>query len=222
MKILKLSINDYKRVFVMSDLHGELSLFNKFLEKEKINKKSDLIIINGDSYDRGENTLLLIERYLELLEKGYNLKHNLGNHESMVYDYVKCGKNKLTYFWNGGEKTMSLYKNPEILEKHMKFIEGMSNIIEFEEYIIVHAGLRPDVPLNKQTLTDLVWIREGFIGMDLRFFGKRIIYGHTINPEHKIVFKNNGSIAIDCGACESKKLGILELKELREIYIQNI
>jgi len=219
-KILKLSIRDYKRVFVMSDIHGELTLFNKFLEQEKVDKIDDLIIINGDSVDRGENSKLLLRRYLELIKEGYKLIHNLGNHENMMFDYVKLGINGERYFRNGGERTLLLYENKEELEKHMGFIEQMNNMIIFEDYIIVHGGLRPDVSLESQTLRDTIWIREEFIGKDLSYFGKRVIYGHTINPNHKITFNENRSIAIDCGAYDSKVLGVLELKELREIYIK--
>lgn len=222
MKILKLAQEDYKKIFVMSDLHGELTLFNNFLIEEKVDKKEDLIIINGDSIDRGENSKLLLERYLELIEEGYKLVHLLGNHENMMYEYVKLGKNKERYFRNDGEKTLALYAKPETLQKHISFIEGMNNIIEFEEYIIVHGGLLPNVSIEKQNLHDIIWIRDEFIGKDLSSFGKRVIYGHTINPNHRINFNKNGSIAIDCGAYDSGILGVLELKELREIYITKI
>ena len=77
--------NDYARIFVFGDLHGSLGLFNLMLKKINLSKK-DLIIILGDSCDRGEDTIGLYKRYAELVRNGYALIHVLGNHEKMMMD----------------------------------------------------------------------------------------------------------------------------------------
>lgn len=219
MKILNINVDDYVRIFVMSDLHGSLDLFKKFLLEEKIEKR-DLIIINGDSIDRGTNSALLLEEFISLKNEGYSIYHILGNHENMLYDYVKLNQNKERYILNGGLDTLRQYESKELLEKHLKYIEEMVNIVLLGDYIIVHAGLKPNLLLEKQTLRDTIWIRDEFIDKDLSCFGKRVIFGHTINKEYKIVFRENSSISIDCGIYESGILGVLELKELREIYFK--
>jgi len=42
----------------------------------------------------------------------------------------------------------------------------------------VHAGLRPDISLTRQTETDLLWIREPFLS-DPQDHGSLIVHGHT-------------------------------------------
>ena len=84
-KIKHINEDDYARIFVFGDLHGCLGLFNLMLKKINLSKK-DLIIILGDSCDRGEDTIGLYQRYIELIKGGYNLLHVLGNHEKMMMD----------------------------------------------------------------------------------------------------------------------------------------
>lgn len=76
-KIKHINEDDYARIFVFGDMHGSLGLFNLMLKKINLSKK-DLIIILGDSCDRGEDTIGLYKRYAELVRNGYALIHVLG------------------------------------------------------------------------------------------------------------------------------------------------
>ena len=73
-KIEYINENDYNRIFVTSDIHGYYNLFEKLLNKIDL-KKDDLLIILGDSCDRGENSIELYLKYIELQEQGYQVKH---------------------------------------------------------------------------------------------------------------------------------------------------
>ena len=55
MKIEKINEDDYERIFLTSDIHGHYSMFEELLDKIKLTKK-DLLIILGDSCDRGSKT----------------------------------------------------------------------------------------------------------------------------------------------------------------------
>lgn len=50
-KVEKINENDYNRIFVMSDIHGQYDLFLKMLDKIKL-KREDLLVIIGDICDR--------------------------------------------------------------------------------------------------------------------------------------------------------------------------
>lgn len=217
MKHLKISENDYNRIFVVSDLHGALTKFETLWEELRINK-SDLLIICGDSLDRGEKSLELFESIIHLVNNGFQIIHLLGNHEKMFYDYMVLEENKETYLFNGGEKTAKAYKDYKYINNHLDFIEQMPLIVETENYIIVHAGLRPNVDLIDQKEEDLIWIKHDFLDKDLSFFRKKIIHGHSINSSGKIFFRKNGSISIDCGGYVNNRIGVLEIKKLDEFY----
>ena len=82
-RIEKIHEKDFERIFVTSDIHGYYSLFLKLLDKIQLTKK-DLLIIMGDSCDRGPQSYELYKKYMELSEQGYNIKHILGNHQEMM------------------------------------------------------------------------------------------------------------------------------------------
>ena len=64
--------NDYKRIFIISDLHGYYNLFLEFIKKVDL-QKDDLLINLGDSCDRGSQSYELYLKYYEMIKKGYNI-----------------------------------------------------------------------------------------------------------------------------------------------------
>ena len=89
----------------------------------------------------------------------------------------------------------------------MAFLKSLRPWVELEEYYVVHAGMQPGVEIERQSLEDLVWIREPFIFSDYDF-GKRVIFGHTPFSE-PLVLKNK--IGLDTGAVYGNRLTCLEL-----------
>ena len=146
--------NDYARIFVFGDMHGCLRLFNLMLKKINLSKK-DLIIILGDSCDRGEDTIGLYKRYAELIRNGYALIHVLGNHEKMMMD---------GYF--GGDKTKrSIYKrnlNSFALLWLKNFINDMPHVVSSEKSIFVHAAFDGDKSEEEQDEDYVLWSIEPF------------------------------------------------------------
>ena len=63
-------------------------------------------------------------------------------------------------------------------------------------YLFVHAGLRPGVPLERQSRHDMLWIREPFLSWGGPLPGV-VVHGHT--PENDVVVRFN-RIGVDTGA----------------------
>jgi serine/threonine protein phosphatase 1 len=84
----------------------------------------------------------------------------------------------------------------------------MEDIIRIGDYVFVHAGLRPGVPLESQKVGDLRWIRGEFIeDTSPRDFA--VVHGHTITPEPQITPLR---IGIDTGAFASGELTAIGLE----------
>lgn len=83
------------------------------------------------------------------------------------------------------------------------------------DFFFVHAGVRPGVPLARQTETDLLWIRSPFLGSKISH-GAVIVHGHTpvSEPEE---FPNR--IAIDTGAFFTGVLTCLVLEAGQRRYL---
>ena len=85
---------------------------------------------------------------------------------------------------------------------HRSFLSALPVFHACGDFLFVHAGVKPGVPLDRQREADLLWIRDEFLTWDAPF-GKVIVHGHTpvLEPE----FHGN-RINIDTGACASGKL----------------
>ena len=79
LNIKRIKESDYQKIFVLTDIHGRFDLFKKMIRKIKL-KKKDLLLILGDSCDRGEFSFELYNWYKKMIQKGYNIIHLMGNH----------------------------------------------------------------------------------------------------------------------------------------------
>ncbi len=92
---------------------------------------------------------------------------------------------------------------------HEQFFETLKLYYETDDYIFVHGGLRPGLPLSAQKEEDLLWIRNEFILSEFDF-GRRVIFGHT-PVRTPLVLPNK--IGIDTGAVYGNKLTCVLLPE---------
>jgi len=72
----------------------------------------------------------------------------------------------------------------------------------------VHAGVRPGIPLERQTDSDLIWIRDEFLDSQ-DFHGKIVVHGHSYRTEPEV---RPNRIGIDTGAYATGRLTCLVLE----------
>lgn len=209
-----------KRIFAIGDIHGCISNLMSIMDTIDIDVQNDALIFIGDYIDRGPDPKGVVDFVLELREKIEHVICLLGNHELMFLDYLH-DKNvyKKMFLINGGDHTISSYGVVEtagkirvdVPENHMDFFTSLLPYYETEDYIFVHAGLRPAIPLEKQDMEDLIWIRHEFINSSYDF-GKTVVFGHT--PLSQPLIDSN-KIGIDTGAVYGGKLTCIELPKVR-------
>lgn len=209
-----------KRIFAIGDIHGCISNLMSIMDMIDIDTRNDALIFIGDYIDRGPDSKGVVDFVLKLRE---NIKHIiclLGNHEQMFLDYINDGNiYKEMFLINGGEYTISSYgvvetagkSRVDVPENHMEFFTSLLPYYETEDYIFVHAGLKPAISLEKQDIKDLIWIRNEFINSSYDF-GKTVVFGHTPLPQPLI---DSNKIGIDTGAVYGGKLTCVELPEVR-------
>jgi serine/threonine protein phosphatase 1 len=66
-------------------------------------------------------------------------------------------------------------------------------MITVGDYLFVHAGIDPRVPLDAQRQADLRWIREPFLSHP-DSHGLVVVHGHTISDEPEDCGNRIGSI----------------------------
>jgi hypothetical protein len=91
---------------------------------------------------------------------------------------------------------------------HRRFLGNLKSSFTSGDFFFVHAGVRPGIPLAKQSEEDLLWIRQDFL-LSEKDFGKIIVHGHTPVPQPDI---RPNRINIDTGAYATGQLTCLMLE----------
>lgn len=234
-------VPDGLRIYAIGDVHGRndllVELLRKILYDDHERGKADTqFILLGDLIDRGPDSAGVIETALALKDWRPSTRFLTGNHEEVFLDAIKSGDPKTVRFFIriGGESTILSYpiprseyltldmeqlavRLPELIPpNHVEFLDSFEDQIVIGDYVFVHAGIRPDVPLADQKTKDLRWIRNGFLDHkgDLE---KVVIFGHTIFEE---VEERGSRIGIDTGAYDSGKLTAIGLEGGERWYLQ--
>lgn len=197
------------RLLAVGDIHGCLMQLEALMA-QVVPRPDDQFIFLGDYIDRGPESHGVIDYLIEFGRTFPNTIFLRGNHDQMFVDYLD-GHEPTLFLMNGGLKTLSSYQLSgewPISTSHRNFFEALRNIYETEEFIFVHAGLRPGVPLEDQDDIDLLWIRRDFIGSEYDW-GKTVVYGHT--PHEKPLFAGN-RIGLDTGCVYGHQLTCCDVR----------
>lgn len=229
---VKATVPDGELVYAIGDIHGRTDLLSALLALiEQDAAQSDcakkILVFLGDYVDRGPDSRGVIERLSEGLPDGFEAHFLKGNHEQLLLDFLKDPNWLAPWRRNGAEPTLLSYgvdvdrldrsgAPPDawreafaqaLPDSHLKFLEGLGLNCVIGDYVFVHAGLRPGVPLSDQVPADLLWIRNEFLDAQ-EPFGKVVVHGHT--PERKPVVREN-RIGIDTAAVFTGCLTALRL-----------
>jgi serine/threonine protein phosphatase 1 len=179
----------------------------------------DTVVFMGDYIDRGPDSRQVVETVLELRRKHERVVCLAGNHEKMFLNWLD-GREEEFFLSNGGRSTLQSYgispdaqdRVAQVPSEHLEFFETLSPCYETENYVFVHAGVRPGIPMGLQDPYDLIWIRHEFFLSD-HGLKKTVVFGHT--PFRREPFVGEKMIGIDTGAVYGGALTCLELPAMR-------
>jgi serine/threonine protein phosphatase 1 len=206
-------------IYAIGDIHGCLNHLINLLNLVNPDLDRHKLVFVGDYVDRGPYSAGVVD-YIIDLKKKYNPENIIclmGNHERMFLDFLQ-GQDEMFFLMNGGTTTAVSYWGDhwERRERHLPpghayFLETLKLYYETDDYIFVHGGLRPGLPLKAQKEEDFLWIRKEFILSEFDF-GRRVIFGHT-PVRTPLVMPNK--IGIDTGAVYGNKLTCVLLPEVK-------
>lgn len=209
------------RAYVIGDIHGERRLLDKMLRAitddfATVTDRQGVAVFLGDYVDRGPDSRAVLDCLIADPLPGFQHHYLLGNHEAAMLDFLADPPSGHPWLDFGGLATLTSYgvrasagsQNAarmrqlaqdlaaNLPDPHLKFLQTLSPSLTLGDYLCVHAGIRPGTALDRQSVEDLIWIREPFLS-SRRYHGKMIVHGHTVvdTPE----FWPN-RIAIDTGA----------------------
>lgn len=187
------------RIYAIGDIHGRYDLLHRALDviyddikTEGLTKAQYKIVFLGDYVDRGPDSFEVIETLLDAQAYDRNIICLMGNHERMMLEGVTNAYSGSRSIWyeNGGIETMESYggvngnittNDPKhyVPDSHMAWLKSLRLSYETDHYFFVHAGINPDLPLDRQKEKDLLWIRWYFLNTHNRPLPKHVVHGHT-------------------------------------------
>lgn len=220
------------RCYAVGDVHGRLDLLEELLELIERDMKvapvrEAFLVFLGDLIDRGPDSAGVIERLQFYSLDGAKIVFLGGNHEDVLLSVLEEEPGLLANWlrYGGSEFVRSYGIDPARIARmserqaaaalretvppeHIAFIERMGDTFRFGDFLLVHAGIRPGLPLSEQARKDLRWIREPFLS-DTSDHEVVVVHGHTVV---EAVDERPNRIAIDTGAVRSGRLTALVIE----------
>lgn len=200
------------RLLAVGDIHGCLRQLTALLD-QVAPRAADQVVFLGDYVDRGPDSAGVINFLIDFAKSFPATVFLRGNHEEMFTDYLE-DRDPSLFLINGGMKTLASYQASgqwPIPPSHRAFIAALRSYYETDDFIFVHAGLRPGIPLAEQNPRDLAWIRREFISSDYDW-NKPVVYGHTPLAEPLLGKKRLG---LDTGCVYGHQLTCCDVRTRR-------
>jgi serine/threonine protein phosphatase 1 len=225
------------RLYAIGDIHGRADLLEQIIgliesDNRERNESPATLIFVGDYVDRGPASMGVVDTLIKKLPNGFSPLFLKGNHEDLLLSFLSEPVSALNWLYNGGDATLRSYGvaqdviqrafwgGPAGLEEagdefrallpqeHLCFYEALRLSYRAGDYFFVHGGVRPGVPLDRQSEEDLLWIRDEFLNCP-DDFGAVVVHGHT--PVRAPQDLHN-RIGIDTYACHTGKLTAVGLQ----------
>lgn len=229
-----------KRVYAVGDIHGRLDLFRALVEAIEADDAErapaeTLVILLGDLVDRGPDSRGVIDLAREWQERR-RVRILFGNHEEMFLRSMADIEMFRHFLRHGGRETVLSYgvdpghfaqatleeaqdlMREAVPSRDVAFVKGFEGMIRAGDYLFVHAGIDPRVPLDEQREKDLRWIREPFLSHP-EPHGVVVVHGHTICES---VEDCGNRIGIDTGAFMTGRLTALVLEGSSRRYLEAV
>jgi serine/threonine protein phosphatase 1 len=211
------------RIYAVGDIHGRADLLAETIARidDDIRRRPIQHIVEiylGDYIDRGPDSRAVIDQLAVRMVENHAVCLR-GNHEALMEGFLRDAGAFSHWQQLGALQTLVSYgvhplassETPASLRRrfltvfprlHELFLRRLHYGYRCGDFLFVHAGIRPGVPIERQDLNDLLWIRSEFLRSS-QDHGRFIVHGHTPVPHPDI---RNNRINIDTGAWKSGTL----------------
>ncbi|WP_423142023.1 metallophosphoesterase [Parablastomonas sp. CN1-191] len=219
-----------ERIYAIGDVHGCADQFAAMVDAVEADDTArgaarTTVILLGDLIDRGPDSAAVVRMAREWAARR-SVRHIAGNHEEMFLESFDKGDVLRHFLRYGGRETLlsypidpEAYRVADIAETQAlmtaavpaadrEYLSAAEDLIRIGDYVFVHAGVKPDVPLEEQKRRDLRWIREPFLSHRGAHAGV-VVHGHTISDAVEV---RPNRIGIDTGAYGGGPLTALGLE----------
>jgi serine/threonine protein phosphatase 1 len=218
------------RIYAVGDIHGRADLLNETLSRIDDDLRRRPIthaveVYLGDYIDRGPDSKAVINLLAVRLVKNRAVCLR-GNHEALMEGFLRHPSCLHPWLRVGGLQTLASYGiDPRLTQietddelylrfwdafprTHELFLQCLRNSFRCGDFLFVHAGIRPGIPVELQDINDLLWIRREFLASE-DDHGRFVVHGHTPVP-HPDIRHNRANI--DTGAWRTGTLSCIAIE----------
>lgn len=178
--------------WAITDIHGCALTFRALLRRIQFSREDTLFLL-GDYIDRGPRSKEVLDVIMELREADYTVECLLGNHDWVMLHaldepYTQEARNWKSRF--GGQETLRSFRcnsEQEVDAKYIDLLQSMDYYREYQDLILVHAGLNLTIANPWDDQEAMLWVRYDDRELDTTWLeGRTIVHGHTPQPRRAI------------------------------------
>ena len=191
-----------RRTIVIGDLHGCFDELTDLIELIGL-RRDDRVVAVGDLIVKGPKNRDVLDLFIQ--DKRFSSV--IGNHDRKLRQHWRGEPTRLTK-----EEKATLVQLDVQREHYFDFLRSLPFTIDLGSHLVVHAGVRPGVPLRRQMTSDLTEIRTMGANPSSRrgvpwynvYRGKRIVlFGHWPAKAPRIARR---AIGLDTGCVYGGRL----------------
>lgn len=198
--VQKISHPPEQRILVISDIHGNLPLFQGLLKKIAFSP-DDMLILLGDMIEKGTESLETI-RYIQTLQQTHQVYPLCGNCDWYIKEFFHQDKHDHSFFQNflahprnqnstllqmgreAGLQEEKELKNLPLLRKTIQqshpqvetWLNALPLVLETENYFFVHGGVEDMSDFNHLNPWDIM--KNDYFYEQNHSFSKYMVVGH--------------------------------------------
>lgn len=223
---------DGQRIIAIGDIHGRWDLLEALIKavEEQVTAGPAIpnhLVFLGDVIDRGPDSRRVVDFLRSAQINSPRVHVLLGNHEQALLHAIE-GDAHAQRMWleHGAASTLRSFGTGLPLADEDSYAFGArvaaavgADTIDWLRdlplsfslggYFFCHAGVRPGRALGKQSVEDLLWIRDAFLESEKRH-GAVIVHGHSVSDEVEV---RHNRIGVDTGAYRTGKLSAVILSD---------
>jgi serine/threonine protein phosphatase 1 len=183
--------------YVIPDIHGRHDLLCDGLAAIAAHSQGNagVIVMIGDYVDKGPDTKAVVDRLLSGVGGEFHLVALKGNHDAMMVEALRDRSKMAAWIAKGGDTTLASYGGDPaaVPQTHIDWLDALRLMHVDAHRLYVHAGVDPEVPLDRQSKETLLCKRypKGFPDG----FGKlHVVHGHDNCPDGPLLYEGRTNV----------------------------
>ena len=199
--------------YVIPDIHGRYDLLSDALSAitARPSGETAIIVTIGDYVGKGPQSREVIDRSRSGVGALWRLVTLKGNHDAMMVEALRDPAKMAGWLEKGGDAALASYGgNPgDVPRAHIAWLDQLLLMHVDSHRLYVHAGVDPEIPLDRQSEATLLWKR--YPNAFSEGFGKlHVVHGHDNFPDGPLLYEGRSNLDTQAWRTGRLVVGVFE------------